>query len=214
MALTASAFAYTWSKWNAECGNDKVVIQAVEQLQNEPLLEVRHVERLHDLVTTKSPHGPRKSSASRTEKTLHLTLGVKSTPHTDRVYGSHMASFLNLLLDFNVTQGKAQTRTKCAWPYFTASSPVDITNFLCAIGLPSIRRKKTTDRETCSRSNVPTWTTSSQSKFLLLPNLFAQRDKLIGPHNNPCICHTGFLIILFCVPGGLVFIHDRNTQLM
>ena len=95
MALTASAFAYTWSKWNAECGNDKVVIQAVEQLQNEPLLEVRHVERLHDLVTTKSPHGPRKSSASRTEKTLHLTLGVKSTPHTDRVYGSHMASFLN-----------------------------------------------------------------------------------------------------------------------
>ena len=40
MALTASAFAYTWSKWNADCGKDKIIIQAVEQLQDEQPLEV------------------------------------------------------------------------------------------------------------------------------------------------------------------------------
>ncbi|XP_068672248.1 dynein axonemal intermediate chain 7-like [Montipora foliosa] len=39
MALTASAFAYTWSKWNADCGKDKIIIQAVEQLQDEQPLE-------------------------------------------------------------------------------------------------------------------------------------------------------------------------------
>ena len=40
MALTASAFAYTWSKWNADCGKDKIIIQAVERLQDEQPLEV------------------------------------------------------------------------------------------------------------------------------------------------------------------------------
>lgn len=43
MALTASAFAYTWSKWNADCGKDKIIIQAVEQLQDEQPLEVATV---------------------------------------------------------------------------------------------------------------------------------------------------------------------------
>ena len=40
MSLTASAFAYTWSKWNADCGKDKIIIQAVEQLEDEQPLEV------------------------------------------------------------------------------------------------------------------------------------------------------------------------------
>ncbi|XP_073245123.1 dynein axonemal intermediate chain 7-like [Porites lutea] len=39
MALTASAFAYTWSKWNADCGKDKIILQAIEQLQDEQPLE-------------------------------------------------------------------------------------------------------------------------------------------------------------------------------
>lgn len=39
MALTASSFAYTWSKWNADCGKDKIIIQAIEQLQDEQPLE-------------------------------------------------------------------------------------------------------------------------------------------------------------------------------
>ena len=40
MSLTASAFAYTWSKWHADCGKDKIIIQAVEQLEDEQPLEV------------------------------------------------------------------------------------------------------------------------------------------------------------------------------
>ena len=40
MSLTASAFAYTWSKWNADCGKDKIIIQAVEQLEDDQPLEV------------------------------------------------------------------------------------------------------------------------------------------------------------------------------
>lgn len=44
MALTASAFAYTWSKWNADCGKDKIIIQAVEQLHDEQPLEVANVD--------------------------------------------------------------------------------------------------------------------------------------------------------------------------
>ena len=40
MSLTASAFAYTWSKWNADCGKDKFILQAIEQLEDEPPLEV------------------------------------------------------------------------------------------------------------------------------------------------------------------------------
>lgn len=39
MSLTASAVAYTWSKWNADCGKDKIIIQAVEQLEDEQPLE-------------------------------------------------------------------------------------------------------------------------------------------------------------------------------
>jgi len=44
MALTASAFAYTWSKWNANCGKDKIILQAVEQLQDEQPLEVNGIK--------------------------------------------------------------------------------------------------------------------------------------------------------------------------
>lgn len=40
MALTASAFAYTWSKWNANCGKDKIIMQAVEQLVDDQPFEV------------------------------------------------------------------------------------------------------------------------------------------------------------------------------
>lgn len=43
MALTASAFAYTWSKWNADCGKDKIILQAIEQLQDEQPLEVNNL---------------------------------------------------------------------------------------------------------------------------------------------------------------------------
>ena len=43
MALTASAFAYTWSKWNADCGKDKIILQSVEQLEDEQPLEVRQL---------------------------------------------------------------------------------------------------------------------------------------------------------------------------
>ncbi|KXJ05220.1 Protein CASC1, partial [Exaiptasia diaphana] len=39
MSLTASAFAYSWSKWNAESGEDRIVLQTTEQLQDEMLLE-------------------------------------------------------------------------------------------------------------------------------------------------------------------------------
>ncbi|XP_055900760.1 dynein axonemal intermediate chain 7 homolog isoform X8 [Biomphalaria glabrata] len=39
MALTASAFAYTWSKWNAERNAGEIVFQAAEALDDEPLLE-------------------------------------------------------------------------------------------------------------------------------------------------------------------------------
>lgn len=42
MSLTAPAFAYTWSKWNADCGKDKIIIQAVEQLEDEQPLEVEN----------------------------------------------------------------------------------------------------------------------------------------------------------------------------
>ena len=44
ISLTASAFAYSWSKWNAESGEDKIVLQTTEQLQDEMLLEVSHDE--------------------------------------------------------------------------------------------------------------------------------------------------------------------------
>lgn len=43
MALTASAFAYTWSKWNTDCGKDKIILQAIEQLQDEQPLEVNNL---------------------------------------------------------------------------------------------------------------------------------------------------------------------------
>ena len=41
MALTASAMAYSWSKWNGETERDQIVFQAAESLEDEPLLEVR-----------------------------------------------------------------------------------------------------------------------------------------------------------------------------
>ena len=47
MSLTASAFAYTWSKWNADCGKDKIIIQAVEQLEDEQPLEVNKYSKNH-----------------------------------------------------------------------------------------------------------------------------------------------------------------------
>ena len=43
MSLTASAFAYSWSRWNSDCGKEKIVIQATEQETDEPPLEVNHL---------------------------------------------------------------------------------------------------------------------------------------------------------------------------
>ena len=40
MALTASAMAYSWSKWNGETEREQCVFQASEALEDEPLLEV------------------------------------------------------------------------------------------------------------------------------------------------------------------------------
>ncbi|XP_070553155.1 dynein axonemal intermediate chain 7-like isoform X9 [Ptychodera flava] len=45
MALTASHFAYSWSKWNAESGTEKIVIQGTELLQDEPVIERRKQKR-------------------------------------------------------------------------------------------------------------------------------------------------------------------------
>merc|ERR1719494_617034 len=39
MALTASGFAYSWSRWNADCGKEKVIMQGVEHLSDEPVNE-------------------------------------------------------------------------------------------------------------------------------------------------------------------------------
>merc|ERR1712110_234503 len=39
MALTASAMAYSWSKWNGETEREQCVFQASEALEDEPLLE-------------------------------------------------------------------------------------------------------------------------------------------------------------------------------
>lgn len=39
MSLTASAFAYSWSRWNSDCGKEKIVIQATEQETDEPPME-------------------------------------------------------------------------------------------------------------------------------------------------------------------------------
>jgi hypothetical protein len=42
MALVASSFAFSWSKWNSEAQDkEKILFQASEALQDEPLLEVR-----------------------------------------------------------------------------------------------------------------------------------------------------------------------------
>ena len=35
MSLTASAFAYSWSRWNSDSGKEKIVIQATEQENDE-----------------------------------------------------------------------------------------------------------------------------------------------------------------------------------
>ena len=41
MAMTASAMAYSWSRWNSDVKDkEKLVIQGCEQLADEPLLEV------------------------------------------------------------------------------------------------------------------------------------------------------------------------------
>lgn len=55
MALTASAFAYTWSKWNADCGKDKIILQAIEQLQDEQPLEVNNLMPRSGDTTLKIP---------------------------------------------------------------------------------------------------------------------------------------------------------------
>ncbi|CAL1547102.1 unnamed protein product [Lymnaea stagnalis] len=39
MALTASALAFTWTKWNAERSKNEFVFQAVEALEDEPIME-------------------------------------------------------------------------------------------------------------------------------------------------------------------------------
>ena len=42
MSLTASAVAYSWSKWNSEVGDrERIILQGCEQMHDEPLLEVR-----------------------------------------------------------------------------------------------------------------------------------------------------------------------------
>ncbi|XP_070551634.1 dynein axonemal intermediate chain 7-like isoform X2 [Ptychodera flava] len=45
MALTASHFAFSWSKWNAESGTEKIVVQGTELLQDEPVIERRKQKR-------------------------------------------------------------------------------------------------------------------------------------------------------------------------
>lgn len=40
MGLTASAMAYSWSKWNGEREKEKIIIQSAPQLADEPLTEV------------------------------------------------------------------------------------------------------------------------------------------------------------------------------
>ena len=40
MSLTASAFAYSWSRWNSDCGKEKIIVQATEQETDEPPMEV------------------------------------------------------------------------------------------------------------------------------------------------------------------------------
>lgn len=52
MSLTASVFAYTWSKWNADCGKDKIIIQAVEQLEDEQPLEVKRLFKIKGFLKT------------------------------------------------------------------------------------------------------------------------------------------------------------------
>ncbi|XP_066275833.1 dynein axonemal intermediate chain 7 homolog isoform X2 [Branchiostoma lanceolatum] len=39
MAMTLPAFAFSWSKWNAEAGEDRIVMQAAEHLEDEPVNE-------------------------------------------------------------------------------------------------------------------------------------------------------------------------------
>ncbi|XP_028414620.1 protein CASC1-like [Dendronephthya gigantea] len=39
ISLTASAFAYSWSRWNSDCGKEKIIVQATEQEADEPPLE-------------------------------------------------------------------------------------------------------------------------------------------------------------------------------
>lgn len=42
MALTSSAFAFSWSKWNNQVKDDEqIIIQAAQQLEDEALLEVK-----------------------------------------------------------------------------------------------------------------------------------------------------------------------------
>lgn len=40
MGLTASAMAYSWSKWNGEQSADKLILQAAPHIVDEPLTEV------------------------------------------------------------------------------------------------------------------------------------------------------------------------------
>lgn len=40
MALTATAFAYSWSKWNSEAAEKGIIVQASEQLSEKFLSEV------------------------------------------------------------------------------------------------------------------------------------------------------------------------------
>lgn len=41
MALTSSSFAYSWSRWNSDCGKEKIVVQATELQRDEPPMEVK-----------------------------------------------------------------------------------------------------------------------------------------------------------------------------
>jgi len=44
MGLTASAMAYSWSKWNGEKESDKLIIQAAPHIKDEPLIEVKYLQ--------------------------------------------------------------------------------------------------------------------------------------------------------------------------
>ena len=39
MALASSAFAFSWSRWNADCGEKRMIVRAAENLTTQPVDE-------------------------------------------------------------------------------------------------------------------------------------------------------------------------------